>query len=437
MTMATVYGHAWAETINILDGVTNGADTIWGYGGNDDIFGWGGADIIIGGDGADDINGGAGSDWSDYRDSTSGVTVSLITGAGFGGYAEGDQLTSIENLSGSWYDDFLIGNDSANILSGLGGDDILKGGGGADTLNGGSGDDTLKGGGGADELNGGAGNDTANYFDSGAGVFVYLGGDVASGGDAEGDNLNSIENVTGSAYHDDIWGSDGANVLRGNGGADTLKGFGGNDQLFGGDGNDTLYGMDGNDTLRGEDGNDTLNGGVGDDTMIGGIGDDTYYVDSAFDVVTEAAGQGTDVVYSSAYTYTLGANAEYLSLDTPGGAAVYGTGNSGDNFIFGNSNSNTLDGGGGVDQINGLGGNDTFMFHAGQANGDTVFDFEGNGLGAGDVIYFVGYGTVADGATFHQLNATDWEITSADGTIHDIIHLANGAAVDGSDFSFY
>jgi Ca2+-binding RTX toxin-like protein len=435
--MANVYGNNNSNWIDAVDGVTNSADNIFGYGGGDAIFGLGGNDVITGGAGADYIDGGTGSDYSSYADSDAGVAVSLVNGLGYGGYAEGDELHNIENLTGSWYDDTLIGNDGNNVLAGLGGNDTLKGGGGADTLYGGSGDDTLKGGGGADELNGGSGIDTASYYDSGAGVFVWLGGDVASGGDAEGDELNSIENVTGSAHDDDLWGSDGANVLSGNDGDDTLKGFGGADTLYGGDDNDSLYGMDGVDTLHGGNGNDMLDGGAGNDTMFGGNGDDTYYVDSDSDIVTELAGQGTDTVFSSANAYFMTADVENLSLDTDTDTGVYGIGNAQANAIFGNVNDNILDGGAGADQLNGMGGNDTFIFRAGEANGDTVYEYDGNGAGIGDVIYFQGYGTVAEGATFHQLTATDWEITSADGTITDIIHIANGAAVDASDFTFY
>jgi Ca2+-binding RTX toxin-like protein len=418
---------------------TNAGETIWGYNGNDHIFGFGGSDLIIGGAGADDIDGGTGSDTSSYQDSNAGVTVSLLTGTGSGGYAEGDTLTSIENLYGSSYDDFLIGNDSNNILSGLSGNDTLKGGGGADTLYGDSGNDTLKGGGGADTLNGGSGIDTASYTESGAGVFVSLGLDIASGGDAEGDELNSIENVTGSAYADDLWGSDGANVLRGNDGNDTLKGYGGADTLYGGDNNDSLYGMDGVDTLRGENGNDMLNGGAGDDTMIGGNGNDTYYVDSDADIVTELAGQGTDTVHSSTESYTLTANVENLTFDNVAGAGVYGYGNALANTIIGTDNSNLLDGGAGADTLTGLGGVDNFVFQAGQANGDVITDFDGLGAGIGDSLIFVGYGTIAEGATFHQLTATTWEIGSADGTIHDVITLSNGASIEfgaSADFAF-
>jgi len=45
-----------------------------------------------------------------------------------------------------------------------------------------------------------------------------------------------------------------------------------------------------------------------------------------------------------------------------------------------------------ANRLEGRGGNDTFVFQRGQANGDTVTDFAGNGAGAGDILQFVGYG---------------------------------------------
>jgi hypothetical protein len=76
------------------------------------------------------------------------------------------------------------------------------------------------------------------------------------------------------------------------------------------------------------------------------------------------------------------------------------------------------------------------VFVAGQANGDTITDFNGNGAAAGDVIQLEGYGTAAGGATLIQLDATHWEITSADGLTIETITLANGASVHASDFIF-
>lgn len=138
----------------------------------------------------------------------------------------------------------------------------------------------------------------------------------------------------------------------------TLNGTTGNDTLTGGAGNDTLNGQAGNDTLNGGAGNDTLNGGTGNDTMVGGLGDDTYVVDSATDVVTEAANEGTDLVQSSV-TYTLANNVENLTLT--GTTAINGTGNALNNVLTGNSAANTLTGAAGNDTLDGGAGNDTMV----------------------------------------------------------------------------
>src|SRR5262245_37457819 len=124
--MANVFGTDSAEILNADDGVTNSADTIFGFGGNDAIFGLGGNDLILGGSGTDAIVGGSGTDTSSYTDSAEGVVVSLESGEGFGGTAEGDTLTSIENLTGSTHDDFLTGNAGNNVLTGLEDNDTLK-----------------------------------------------------------------------------------------------------------------------------------------------------------------------------------------------------------------------------------------------------------------------------------------------------------------------
>ncbi|MGO1081284.1 M10 family metallopeptidase C-terminal domain-containing protein, partial [Inquilinus sp. CA228] len=134
--------------------------------------------------------------------------------------AQGDVLVAVENLSGSQGGDSLIGSAGANVLQGNAGDDVLRGGAGAD------------------RLDGGTGTDTASWFTGSAGVTVNLTTGLGSGGDAQGDTLLGIENLSGSQGNDSLVGSTGANVLQGWNGNDVLTGAGGKDTLTGGAGAD-------------------------------------------------------------------------------------------------------------------------------------------------------------------------------------------------------
>lgn len=252
-------------TVDANDGVTNGADVIFGTFSKDTIYGLGGNDVLKGGGGADTLYGGEGTDTADYTDSSEGVQVSLQMHAGTGGTAEGDKLYEIENLSGSDHDDTLEGDANGNSLWGNAGNDLLKGGGGADKLYGGAGDDTLNSDGWADFLDGGAGNDTANFSESQTGVNVNLNlGRVSAGPyyqpvpPGTPDNIVDVENVYGSNKMDKIVGSTGDNYLFGNGG------------------DDHIYGIDGNDIIDGGVGKDTIEGGGGNDKLTGGANNDTF-----------------------------------------------------------------------------------------------------------------------------------------------------------------
>jgi Ca2+-binding RTX toxin-like protein len=83
--------------------------------------------------------------------------------------------------------------------------------------------------------------------------------------------------------------------------------------------------------------------------------------------------------------------------------------------------------------LTGNAGNDTFVFHVGEADGDTVIDFAGNGAGAGDSLQFVGYGS---GATFTNIDATRWQVNYNSGASHEIITFTNGASIDPTDVLF-
>jgi Ca2+-binding RTX toxin-like protein len=146
--------------------------------------------------------------------------------------------------------------------------------------------------------------------------------------------------------------------------------------------------------------------------------------------VFEGAGQGSDAVFASV-NVALSDNVETLVLQ--GTANLSGTGNGLANAMFGNSGNNTLDGQGGADILTGNAGDDTFVFNVGQANGDTVVDFAGNGAGAGDSLHFVGYGA---GASFTNIDATHWQVNYNGGASHDVITFSNAATIEATDFLF-
>ena len=93
------------------------------------------------------------------------------------------------------------------------------------------GDDFIIGVGSKDYINGGTGTDTISYHWSGAHVDVDLTRATQANGDANGDVLVNIENVTGSGGNDRLAGNDSANVINGLGGQDVLSGRGGNDRF--------------------------------------------------------------------------------------------------------------------------------------------------------------------------------------------------------------
>ncbi|MCP4184991.1 MAG: hypothetical protein GY761_17045, partial [Hyphomicrobiales bacterium] len=138
------------------------------------IYAEAGDDILISGDGDDLLDGGADTDTASYEDAASGVNVYLqYTGMNTGGGGV-DTLISIENLTGSNFDDRLIGDANDNVLTGGDGKDVMKGKGGTDTFYGGDGDDKIIGDAGNDTMYGGKGNDILSAL---AGLDTLNGGE--------------------------------------------------------------------------------------------------------------------------------------------------------------------------------------------------------------------------------------------------------------------
>ncbi|MBB3144131.1 hypothetical protein FHS21_000514 [Phyllobacterium trifolii] len=241
----------------------DGSDQIYGSSGLDTITGGNGNDFIQGNGGIDVLNGGAGIDTLSYESATGGgitLTLNASGGVNIGQFLPGTSNAGLDEIGGGFEN--VVGTNqgdtiTGNAAAGPAGNNILIGLGGNDTLNGMGGNDTLIGGAGADTLNGGDGTDTADYSTSLAGVQVHLGPEN-TGGDAEGDTLNFIENITGSNIVIDGPGRNFVDIIRGNSGDNFLSGGAGDDVIFGGDGQS-----------QSASGTDIIYGGVGADEIFG------------------------------------------------------------------------------------------------------------------------------------------------------------------------
>ena len=412
---------------NTLTG-TAGVDLIYGLGMNDTLSGLAGDDLLDGGDkndtleggaGADTLDGGAGNDTATYSSSGAGVTVSLATGTGSGGDAEGDTLTGIENLIGSGFADILTGDGNANSLNGGAGDD---------TLDGGAGNDTLTGGAGADSLDGGAGTDEASYSGSGAGVTVNLATGTGSGGDAQGDTLANIENLTGSNFDDILTGDGNANSLTGGAGDDTLDGGAGDDTLTGGAGADDLDGGSGNDTavyggsggavvVSLATGTGTGNDAQGDilvniENLTGSNSDDTLTGDANANILDGA--NGNDTLIGGAGDDSLWGKNDDDILDGGLGADTLDGGN-GDDILVWDAADTTIDGKGGTDTLRVDGGDADLTAFAGTLQGIEVIDLQSD-AGANAITL-----TAAD-----VISMSDTDILTVDGDAGDSIDAGAG-----------
>ena len=415
---AAYTGSDAAVTVNLSDGTASGGDAegdtltsienLTGSAFDDTLTGDAGPNVLDGRAGADTLDGGEGTDTASYAASDAAITIDLSAGANTGGHAEGDTLTGIEYLLGSRYADVLAGDAGPNRLDGGAGNDLLEGKAGADTLV------------------GGHGLDTASYAASAAAVTVNLLDGTATGGDAEGDTLESVEGLTGSAHDDTLIGDAGNNVLEGGAGADTLDGGDGidtasyagstsrvdvrlsgtvvnygdatgdtltnienligsahNDILVGNGSANALTGNGGNDLLWASSGDDILTGGPGADRLVGGAGYDTASYAGSPEGVTvrlhslKASGgdaQGDTFPYTVDVAYTDAVGAEQ-SETLPDVENLIGSTH--DDILAGDRRDNDLDGGAGNDTLyGGPGGGDDVM--AGGLGNDRLFGGQGN-----------------------------------------------------------
>ncbi|WP_374382983.1 calcium-binding protein [Dongia sp.] len=408
-----------------LDGTVN-ADILRGGAGNDTLNGLGGNDQLWGGLGADLLNGGLGRDVAVYLNSSSGVTVDLSSGGPqSGGEAEGDRLSGIENLTGSHFDDRLTGDAGANLL---------------------------RGGAGADIIDGGGGRDRASYAYSAEGVDIDLTRTGAqSGGDAAGDILISIENVTGSDHDDritgdaannEISGGAGADIIDGGAGSDTVDYRGGagvdvdltravqigghaegdqlshienltgssfNDRLLGDGSRNYISGDAGDDYIDGQGGFDDLSGGAGNDTIVahhgtravGGAGTDTLILrlDDAFAnrgyIVGTDRYSGDYVADNTVWNYQF-VRADGITAQGFERVEVYGSqwdddirGTTGADIIYGGGGADTITASQGRDYLDGGEGRDRVIINYGNTTRDITVDLmAGKAYGYAGIVNF-------------------------------------------------
>ncbi|HYC99277.1 calcium-binding protein [Brevundimonas sp.] len=318
---------------NMIRGNT-GNDVLVGLGGDDHLVGLQGADTFRGGAGNDQIDGGGGIDTVEYVTAAAGASVNLNGGvASNDGDGGADTLIGIENVTGSAFNDTLIGSGASNLLMGGLGADTLVGLGGNDILDGGAGA--------ANTLIGGQHDDLYRVHSLGNTIIENA-----------GEGLDTVEATVASVtLH--------ANVenLRFTGvGGFTGTGNGQTNQITGGDGADLLSGMGGDDILIGGDGPDTFRGGAGNDHFTGGgTGGDT--------IDYSLAGGGVRVEL---------AKTQVLD-DGDGGVDTYvgienATGSNFDDVLVGNAGANVLSGGLGRDTLVGYEGEDVLMGGSGVAN---------------------------------------------------------------------
>ncbi len=331
----------------------NGNDTLEGGFGNDYLFGNSNTDTLIGGAGDDNLFGGSGDDTYVFELGHGNNVITEEAGFDIIQLGAGINLTDItftqmgndldiQIASGFVIKDFFSGN-AGMVVEEL----LFDDGSTFDLTALLTVDDIFIGTSATEIFDGGTGIDTVDYSASSTAISIDLQNATASGGDAAGDTLISIENILGSnasAPRDYIWGNAEDNHLQGQAGNDILEGGAGADIIDGGLGwdyarytrsdagvtinlntninsgghaqgdtlngieavvgsnhNDHITGSSSNDFLKGGAGNDTIDGLSGFDLLYGEAGDDEFYFLSGNKVINETTGFDR-VVFDAAWS---------------------------------------------------------------------------------------------------------------------------------------
>ncbi|WP_299032167.1 calcium-binding protein, partial [uncultured Sulfitobacter sp.] len=415
-TVENLIGSGWRDVVDIRsqDNTTNRIET---FNGNDEVITGRlttNNDTLDGGDGTDKLT-------------VDGVYVNTVTydlGAEevrVSGLGKTADIISFENIEIDGGEG-VIGTDGANnilvnnsfvannVIEGRGGEDTIQGGNGSDSIDGGSGEDLFIDNmeDGSTTILGGTSDDTLDLSGATGGVTGGA-GSISSNTTTATLTLNSIQDLIGTDFADDISEETGGNLngislglgndtLRGtvNGTSDVFDGGDGIDTYIetssnsrvldlegevggsipvplidfenatGGGGNDTitgthadaniLIGMDGLDIINGLDGDDTLEGGAGDDTLNGGRDNDR--LDGGDDQDRLEGSTGEDTLLGQAGNDTLFGQGDNDVLRGGDGIDLL-DGGGGNDLLSGGGNSDTLSGGTGADTLQGGKGSDS------------------------------------------------------------------------------
>ncbi|WP_306297042.1 calcium-binding protein [Nostoc sp. C052] len=453
--------------------VTSGNNTLNGGAGDDTLRAEysTGNNLLSGGDGNDSlyvspsspdtspsylitqtVDGGKGDDLLsiDYSNATGGITSTFNATTNIGSITAGTYRVNYKNIerlniSGTAYNDNIVGNNGNDTLS--------TGNGGNDTIDGGKGDDVL----------------SIDYSNATGGITSTFNATTNIGSITAGTyrvNYKNIErlNITGTAYNDNIVGSNGNDTLStGNGGNDTIDGGKGDDVLsidyssptrgitstFNATTNSgsitegtyrvnyknierlnissTAY----NDNIVGSNGNDTLStGNGGNDTIDGGKGDDLLSINYSPERVTSTFNATTNIGSITGAGYRVNyKNIERLNISgSPYNDNIVGS-NGNDTLSTGNGGNDTIDGGNGNDYLtiishtsgnnllSGGDGNDTLSASSASGNntlnGGNGNDYLTGGNGNDSLIGGAGVDTFAFNSfnegldTIYDFNATN------------------------------
>ena len=270
------------------------------------------------------------------------------------------------------------------------------------TILAGTGDDVIFAGLGADSIDGGAGQDLVSYANVALAVTIDLETGKGGGG-AAGDTFRRIEDITGTAFNDKLYGNGAYNEI---------------------------HGLAGNDTIRGGAGGDYLDGGVGSDTLDYSTSDLRVKIDLTANSAAGGDAQGDQIVNFESVIGS--ASADILYGSTFANTLRGGNGNdfidarNGNDKLYGDGGNDTLIGGAGFDVMDGGTGNDVLT---GGALGDTLT----GGLGADRFVYL----TVTDSRNTTTDRDTITDFIRAQGDKIDVSKIdANSAASGDQAFSF-